>query len=94
MYVCMYNLYPSTKYQLVPLDIIQPTVGKQQKEFNARTPHLEGRTTMSETIESLERTVKSQETYRTPLQVAKKTRWSWKGDKKLAPKLEPKFESL
>ena len=63
----MYNLYPNMKYRLGSLDIIQPTVGKQLKEFYARTPHLEGRTAMSEAIEFLERSIKSQETYRTPL---------------------------
>jgi len=51
----MYNLYPSMKYRLGALDIIQPTVGKQLKESYARTQHLEGRTAMSETMESLEK---------------------------------------
>ena len=43
----MYNLYPSMAYRLGSLDIIQPTVGKQQKEFYARTTHLEGWTATS-----------------------------------------------
>ena len=51
----MYNLYPSMKYRLGALDIIQPTVRKQLKESYARTQHLEGRTAMSETMESLEK---------------------------------------
>ena len=51
----MYNLYPSMKYRLGSLDIIQPAVGKQLKEFNASIQHLEGRTAMSETIESFEK---------------------------------------
>ena len=44
----IYNLYPSTTYRLGSLDIIQPTVGNQLKEFYARTTHLEGQTATSE----------------------------------------------
>ena len=63
----MHNLYPSITYRLGSLDIIQPPVGKQQKEFYVRTPHPEGRTAMSNEIKSLEQIVKSEETYRTSL---------------------------
>ena len=67
------------KYRLGALGIIQPTVGKQLKESYARTQHLEGRTAMSDTIESLEKDRQIPRNFSHPTDIwARCCGWVWR----------------